>query len=235
MIRLLSTKILEEADKNKLDPNKFLLEELAFIKTNTVISPAIDAQIIEIAQKKCNVFFTSVNAVHAVKSKIPQGAPLWEVYAIRGKTSASLQEWMPNNKIIHPSDHIADLIQHIPFDAMQQEQNYFFKGNLSLPNLPNAFKEQNALLNEITVYNTSITAPQLNNSYDGILFFSPSGVESYSQHNTLSTDVVYFAIGMTTAQAIRNRAPEVNIQIALEANISQLIQTINSYYNTNHD
>jgi uroporphyrinogen-III synthase len=69
--------------------------------------------------------------------------------------------------------------------------------------LPSILLKSGIITNEITVYKTVEQPTFVEKEYDGILFYSPSGVSSYFSMNTVSSGTVLFAIGHTTAAAIK--------------------------------
>ena len=77
----------------------------------------------------------------------------------------------------------------------------FFSGNLRRETLPKALKEANIEFNEIKVYETTLTPQKIKGSFDALLFFSPSGVESYLKDNSIKKESC-FCIGDTTASAL---------------------------------
>lgn len=63
---------------------------------------------------------------------------------------------------------------------------------------------------------------------DGILFFSPSAVESYLKLNTIK-DEMCFCIGETTAEALENKKIK-NIIIAVKPSVENVIDEVIEYY-----
>jgi len=59
---------------------------------------------------------------------------------------------------------------------------------------------------EIIVYQTTTIKHSIQKLYDGILFFSPSGVESFFCNNQLSEKTILFAIGNSTAKEIKKHS-----------------------------
>ena len=59
------------------------------------------------------------------------------------------------------------------------------------------------LVTEIVVYETIPVHHKLNQSFAGVLFYSPSAVESFFVNNRLDPRTLVFAIGDTTATTIR--------------------------------
>ena len=68
--------------------------------------------------------------------------------------------------------------------------------------LRQVFDENNMALHEVEVYDTVLQGKLFPQSFDAILFFSPSGVESYCRENDLHNTFTY-CIGPTTAHAVR--------------------------------
>ena len=79
----------------------------------------------------------------------------------------------------------------------------FFCGDQRRDELPGILREHDIDVNEITVYQTLALTHKIDKHYQGILFFSPSAVESFFKNNTLPASTILFAIGNTTANAIR--------------------------------
>jgi len=69
----------------------------------------------------------------------------------------------------------------------------------------------------------------MTNKFDGILFFSPSAVESYLKLNAIKEEMC-FCIGETTAEALENRKAK-NILIADSPSVENVIGEVIGYYN----
>ena len=54
------------------------------------------------------------------------------------------------------------------------------------------------------VYKTEETPQVLSKQYDGILFFSPSAVQSFFSKNYITDKTQVFAIGATTANVVKS-------------------------------
>ena len=68
--------------------------------------------------------------------------------------------------------------------------------------LPDTLRLVNITLNEVEVYETILTPHKIDFTPNGILFFSPSGVQSYLQENKIENENC-FCIGNTTAEALK--------------------------------
>ena len=80
---------------------------------------------------------------------------------------------------------------------------------------------------EIIVYETLLTSHKIEIQPNGVLFFSPSGAESYMQENRIE-DEICFCIGNTTAEALKYATP--NIIIANQPTIESTIIKCLEYY-----
>ena len=77
-----------------------------------------------------------------------------------------------------------------------------FCGNRRLPLLAKKMAAMKANFKEIVVYDTTLNLKKINAVPDAILFYSPSGVESYTNMNTMGSNSSCFCIGETTAKAL---------------------------------
>jgi uroporphyrinogen-III synthase len=102
----------------------------------------------------------------------------------------------------------------------------FFCGNLRRNELPALLSENNIVINEQVVYQTTLLNPKFSQKFDGILLFSPSGVRSFCQNNP--PDATAFCLGYTTAIAATDFFEDVFV--AEEQSIDGLIKTLNEMY-----
>ena len=74
----------------------------------------------------------------------------------------------------------------------------FFCGRKRNPDLPETLLQNNISFREKHIYDTVFTPTKIDRIFEGVLFFSPSGVKSYCSENELSESTA-FCIGTTTA------------------------------------
>ena len=108
-----------------------------------------------------------------------------------------------------------------------KESYTFFSGNLRKETLPKALKEAKLNFNEIQVYETTLTPQKIKTAVDGILFFSPSGIESYLKENKIKNEIC-FCIGETTAEALDKITK--NIIVADQPTIEDVIEDVITEY-----
>lgn len=220
-IRLLSTK------KLLVNQKQFLL--------NANIS-VVEADFISIKQQKVaieiineNLIFTSQNAVLSLVENLEKSDTLdllrkKNVFCVGLKTKALLEENGFN--VIAYTGYAADLAEIISL-IYSKEKFTFFSGNLRRDTLPEALSEAEVVWNEIQVYETVLTPQKISGTFDGILFFSPSGIESYLKNNKITKETC-FCIGTTTAEALENITN--NVIIANQPTVENvIIQCINFY------
>lgn len=219
---ILSTKKLLPNQKHFLKQANFRVIEEDFIKIKTK-----DFVLEKVNQ---NLIFTSQNAVQSIL-KHPRYINLIpmlrekNVFSIGMKTKEALLENGFN--VVAYTGYASDLAEIISL-IYHQESFTFFSGNLRRDNLPKTMTEKGIIFNEIEVYETELTSKKIKDDLDGILFFSPSAVESYLKLNTLKEETC-FCIGETTAEALETK--KINtIIIAENPSVENVIAEVIEYY-----
>ena len=85
---------------------------------------------------------------------------------------------------------------------MKNEHFLHICGNRKLPHFAEGMQAASILYDEVTAYHTHLVSRVQSPEPQGVLFYSPSGVQSYLQDNQIG-DSWCFCIGQTTAAAIR--------------------------------
>ena len=218
-INILSTKKLLPNQKQELLDAKISLIEEDFIETKI--------KNFELSKVNDNLIFTSQNSVQSILQH-PKCNDLKSknVFSVGMKTKDLLTENGFN--VIAYTGYASDLAEIISL-IYKNETFTFFSGNLRRDVLPNTLKENEITFNEIEVYETNITSKKIKEKIDGILFFSPSAVESYLKLNTIKEEMC-FCIGETTAEALENKKIK-NIIIADKPSVENVIAEVVEYYN----
>jgi uroporphyrinogen-III synthase len=210
-ISILSTKILSNEHRQSFINAKIdLLEDNFIAITNT------DFELSNINQ---NLIFTSQNAAQSVLLH-PKSSALKtkNVFCVGIKTKALLEE---NGFTVDVYvDYASDLAEIITL-IYSNESFTFFSGNLRKETLPKALKAAKVNFNEIQVYETTLTPQKIKIPVDGILFFSPSGVESYLKENKIKNEIC-FCIGETTASSLEKITR--NIIVADQPSVENVIE-----------
>jgi uroporphyrinogen-III synthase len=212
-IKILSTKILLNHQKQALLEAGFSITEANFIKTE---NSDFDLNGINL-----NLIFTSQNAAQSVLLH-PKCEELKtkNVFCVGIKTKALLEENGFNVDVY--VDYASDLAEIITL-IYSKESFTFFSGNLRKETLPKALKEAKVNFNEIQVYETTLTPQKIKTPVDGILFFSPSAIESYLKDNKIKNEIC-FCIGNTTAEALDKTTR--NIIVADQPSVENVIEDV---------
>jgi uroporphyrinogen-III synthase len=218
-INILATKkLLPNQKRTLLDANIHLIEE-DFISIN-YLSPPLEG----LGEA---LIFTSQNAVQSVLQHPKCDALKTKNVFCVGIKTKSLLEKNGFNVAVY-TDYAVDLAEIISL-IYNKESYTFFSGNIRREELPSLLKENGIAFNEIEVYETNITSKKITNTLDGILFFSPSAVQSYFKLNTIKEEMC-FCIGKTTAETLENKGIK-NIIIADKPSIESLIEKVISLPN----
>jgi len=210
---ILSTKILLSQQKKALLEAGFSVTEANFIKTEN--------SNFDLKGINDNLIFTSQNAAQSVLLH-PQCEELKSnnVFCVGMKTKAFLEENGFN--VLVYLDYASDLAEIITL-IYAKESFTFFSGNLRKETLPKALKAAKVNFNEIQVYETSLTPQKIKTPVDGILFFSPSAIESYLMENKIKNEIC-FCIGETTAEALEKTTR--NIIVADQPSVENVIEDV---------
>jgi len=165
---------------------------------------------------------TSKNTWKAIKDKVA----IQKAFVVGIKTTQLLQE--SGIEIIESTDYGKDLAQKI-CSAHSSKEFHFFCGKQRRDELPTQLKINNISFTETQVYDTLENYKEFSQEFDGILFFSPSGVKSFCAVNDIKSATA-FCIGTTTAKEAEKHTK--NIIIANQPTIENVIvQVVKTYKN----
>ena len=218
-MRLLATKKLTLSLKDRLIQRGFSVIEYPFIE----IRP-LEAHLASI--NNC-LLFTSQNAVEIAFSNT-QLRPLLsgkKIFCVGEKTKTKIEE--KGEKVLKFAQNSALLVDFLKKNY-KNESFSFFCGKRRRPEIEAFFSgpDDRLLIHEL--YETLLTPKTMNQSFDGILFFSPSGVESYFQSNAWKPNQYGFCIGPTTASVLASYTT--SYTVARQASEAQLLLCIQKYY-----
>ncbi|AWA29184.1 uroporphyrinogen-III synthase [Flavobacterium magnum] len=217
MIRILSTK--------KLLPNQrqFLLHAgLSVVEADFI---SIQAKPFTFTEIFDNLIFTSANAVKAVAEHPDvQEIRRKPCFCVGEKTAALLDE--VGFTVMETADNASDLAAIIK-NNYAADSFTFFCGSLRMETLPVSLKISGIRFNEMQVYETVLAPKKIKSEVDGLLFFSPSAVESYLMENKIDNQTC-FCIGAITAKALEKQTK--NIVMANKPSVENvIIQTIQHF------
>lgn len=195
MEKLLSTKILTEASRQLLKNAGVELIEFDFIKTEK-----IDFDSSELPEKINYAIFTSAHAVQYFLD-LNLRLEIEMIAAMSGKTKDVLVQ---NEMKVNVSDNNAEKLAELILKTKKLKQVHFFCGEQRLSHLKNALNKSGVLVNEHILYSTILTPHKIEsaNELERILFFSPTGVESFFNLNKINSMTKCFCLGDTTKKKL---------------------------------
>jgi len=219
-INIYSTKNLSLDQKNSLS-SIIGCSMSDFITTrNNRLKPRIVKNPIE------NVIITSQNAVEAlVDNFIPMELNFTNIYCV-GKRTKRLIEKKIGKKVAHVENSAENLANYLVNTINEKEVTYFC-GNKRRDELATVLSKNEIIVNEVECYQTQLTPRMIDEKYNGILFYSPTGIESYLLDNNTS-DSTAFCIGETTATEARKYFK--NVVVAEQPSVESVLETVNDYY-----
>ncbi|MDQ3683922.1 MAG: uroporphyrinogen-III synthase [Bacteroidota bacterium] len=225
---ILSTRPLAKEIISEAEQNGIIIEELSFIETQRLQDPQLFKKIKELSKQQLTVAFTSMNAVEAV---IPHITPEvdWRIYCLGNTTKKLIEEKLGGEKIATTAENAKLLAERMIDDGVKSI--VFFCGNIRRDELPNKFRSEKVKVEEVIVYETTEIPANLTREYDGILFFSPSAVNSFFKTNKPGKQTQLFAIGKTTAETIRQYKSQ-KIIIAYSTDKNALARQAIAYFAT---
>jgi hydroxymethylbilane synthase len=213
-----STKALTES-QNQLFPIDLIIESSDFIKTNpNRITSSVLKSKIE------NVVITSKNAVESIITNVSaEELQFKNIYCVGRRTKSLVENKI--GKVKHSEANAKKLAEYL-VKYMEGTEVTYFCSNLRLDGLPTILTENNISVNEIEAYETKYDSIKVDEKIEGIMFYSPSTVQSYIQIN--KADKIAFCIGETTGDEAQKHFKDV--RIAKVPTVESVIELVNLHY-----
>jgi uroporphyrinogen-III synthase len=177
------------------------IQVMPFIEIRKIQTPAFKEQLALLALQKINAVFTSNNAVEGVGMNLTI-KPLWKISCIGGITKEAVVKYFGEDSLDVTGRNASALARKM-VDRGGIKEVLFFCGDQRLDDLPETLRVNNIRVQEVIAYQTLQTPHEVEEDFDGIMFFSPTAVHSFFSVNTVRTDVVMFSIGKTTTLTIQ--------------------------------
>jgi len=163
--------------------------------------PDFESYAVSYALKSTNNWvFSSLNSVSAITSVLKSTSMIHKHVFCVGPRVANFFDGKV--KAIHQVNSASELTEVAK--ASEKERFMWFHGNKSDMALIEEFEVHEMTLSSHTVYKTELIIPRIEDleDYKALMFFSPSGVDSFNEHNYIPENAVVSAIGKTTAEYI---------------------------------
>ncbi len=213
-----STKKLSEIQKRLL-PETVAIEDSDFIKIRfNRIAPKVVKNEIK------NVIITSKNGVESLlNSFIKQELNFKNIYCVGRRTKKLIEQKI--GKVAHSEKNAEKLADYLSKTIKGQDVTYFCS-DLRLDTLPKVLTENGVTVNEVEAYKTMYSPVNVREQFSGVLFYSPSTVESYMQEN--QSNKIAFCIGESTAKEARKHFK--NVQVANLPTVESVLELVSLHY-----
>ncbi|WP_417201240.1 hydroxymethylbilane synthase [Bizionia sp.] len=217
-INIYSTKRLTE-DQRLLFHNDVVADSSDFAKINlNRIHPSILKKEIE------NVIITSKNGVESLTTNYSATELQFKnIYCVGRRTKRMIEKRIGPVKFA--ANYAQDLAEHL-VEFMEGTEVTYFCSNLHLDTIPTILAENNITVKEVEAYETKYDGKVIADSVEGVMFYSPSTVESYIQKNKAKG--VAFCIGTTTADEAKKYFKDV--RIAKVPTVESVVELVNEFY-----
>ncbi len=224
---------LQRADKQtNIYSTKKLTDDQMLLFHNDVVAESNDAIKISlnrlpkslIRNEIQNVIITSQNAVEALLTNF--SAPELQfknIYCVGRRTKRMIEKRIGNVRHMEPN---AKKLANYLVEYIDGVEVTYFCSDLRLDDLPNTLTENSITVNEIEAYQTKFDADKVEANLDGVLFYSPSTVESFLKQN--KAQGIAFCIGDTTGNVAKLHFKEV--RVAKVPTVESVIELVNDYY-----
>lgn len=171
-----------------------------------------------------NVILTSKNAVEALLThRMGDEFQFKNIYCVGRKTKRFIESRL--GPVRHQEKNAEKLAEYL-IEYLEGTEVTYFCSNLRMDDLPDILTQNNIKVNEVEAYTTKPAGVEVNDHVEGILFFSPSTVQSYLHKNR--PDKVAYCIGETTAKEARKSFNDV--RVARIPTVESVIDLVNENY-----
>jgi hydroxymethylbilane synthase len=213
-----STKKLSELQKETLS-EAIGIEDSDFIKMRF---NRIPAKVMK--QQHENVVITSQNGVEAILNSFTKDEIKFKnIFCVGRRTKKLIENRI--GKVTHVAKNAIKLAEYISKETEIKTVSYFCS-DVRLDALPSYLRANGVVVNEVEAYKTMLNPIKIDAAVSGVLFYSPSGIESYLEEN--ATEKVAFCIGETTAVEARKYFNKV--EVANMPDVESVLELVNTYY-----
>lgn len=173
------------------------------------------------------VILTSQYAVAYLKKNV-QTKPKWKIACLQGATFEQIEKMGWADLVSYTAVYAAELGTFIAASEKAQAC-YFLTNNKRTDALPDIIKNKGFQLIEYNVYTNEAIHQSIEKKYQGIVFLSPSAVDSFFNNNTLDENTALFSIGTSTAAAIAKYTKQ-QVIIAATPTQQSILESVEQYF-----
>ncbi|RXJ52273.1 hydroxymethylbilane synthase [Gelidibacter gilvus] len=218
VIQVFSTRNLSEIQRQRF--KNVAVESTDFLKIslNRIAKPILKSPIE-------NVIITSQNAVEAITASVPKEELQFKnIYCVGRRTKRLIENRI--GKVKHSENYAKDLAAYL-VEYIDGTEVTHFCSDIRLDELSQTLEKNNIKVNEVEAYKTVLDSEKLDPNIEGIMFYSPSTVESYMINND-AEDKIAYCIGDTTAAEAEKHFKDV--RVAKIPTVESVIDLVNENY-----
>jgi hydroxymethylbilane synthase len=173
-----------------------------------------------------HVVITSKNAVESLLHHFsPDQLKFKNIYCVGKRTKRLIENRIQG--VTHSEQSAEKLAYYLKENLKDPKEVTFFCGNKRRDELVSILENNAIPVNEIECYKTILTPNQVEDTISSIMFYSPTGIQSYLLENDPG-DQVAFCIGETTASEARKYFK--TVIVSRSAAVSGVIDAVNTHY-----
>lgn len=211
--------------KKLTDGQLQLFHNKAAVKSNDAIKISLNRLPKDLTKNTIdNVIITSKNAVEALLYNFDSADLHFKnIYCVGRRTKKIVEKRI--GAVKHTEPNARKLAAYL-VEFLDGTEVSYFCSDLRLDDLPDTLAENHINVKEIEAYQTRFDAEKLTAELDGVMFYSPSTVNSFLKQN--SPKGIAFCIGETTAKSAKEYYKDV--RVAKVPTVESVIELVNDYF-----
>ena len=215
--QIFSTKSLTDAQRHRFKNVQVASSDFLKISPNRIPKPILKAKI-------QNVIITSQNAVEAITTIVPKEELQFQnIYCVGRRTKRLIESKI--GKVKHSENYAKALAEYL-VEYIDGTEVTHFCSDIRLDELSNTLEKNHIKVNEVEAYKTILDSEKIDSNVEGVMFYSPSTVESYLKYN--KADKIAYCIGDTTATEAKKHFEDV--RVAKVPTVESVIDLVNEHY-----
>lgn len=171
-----------------------------------------------------NVIITSKNAVESLTTNYSSiELQFKNIYCVGRRTKRHIEKKI--GKVTH-SEKNAEALANYLVEFMEGTEVTYFCSDIRLDALPAILSENHIKVTEIEAYQTKFDGFKIDESVKGVMFYSPSTVDSFVKKN--NQEIIAFCIGETTAREAKKYFN--GVRVAKVPTVESVIELVNEHY-----
>ncbi|MEM1001765.1 MAG: hydroxymethylbilane synthase [Bacteroidota bacterium] len=228
--------LIDQTQRKDKDPNIYSTKRLTqdqlglFHNEVTAISnDAIQISLNRIQKSVVNgsldhVIITSKNAVESLLHNFdPSELDFKNIYCVGRRTKRLVKSKI--GAVSHTEPNAKALAAYLT-DQIKEGEVTYFCSDLRLDTIPDNLNKAGIEVIEVIAYQTKYNATKLGHEVEGVMFYSPSTVNSFMKANKAKGTA--FCIGETTASAARQHFE--NVEVAKVPTVESVIELVNMHF-----